>query len=205
MQGGKESGRRERGVGRVPGARWCSGVLSTWRPHVLVCAHPAPLAQPPCSLPACCPCRASVPLQALGFLCCSPLLPSLLHPAPHHPLMPGAVCAAAPDWVSLFIQDLSQLPWVLTLCTGRLTLSPHAPLFLDISRGHSTTRPRRLHGPGPRVCVPLLPPFGSGHSKVLVALVGEPGTRGTRRRPTGAHRGQGLGLKIQGSNPILTS
>ena len=61
--------------------------------------------------------------------------------APHHPLMSGAVFAAAPDWVSLFIQDLSQLPWALTLCTGTLTLGPHAPLFLDICKGHSTIHP----------------------------------------------------------------
>lgn len=56
MQGGKESGRRERGVGRVPGARWCSGVLSrrpalSSRPvsggNTYVPAHPGePEAQP---------------------------------------------------------------------------------------------------------------------------------------------------------------
>lgn len=89
------------------------------------------------------------------------------------------------------------------LCTGTLTLGPHAPLFLDICRGHSTTTPHRLHGPGP-VCVsrsfhtwPQQGPGGSGGR-----------ARDKRRHPqeaTGARRGQGLGLKSQGSNPSLTS
>ena len=89
--------------------------------------------------------------------------------------MSGAVCAAA--WTGpLFIRDLSQLPWALALCTGVLTLGPRAPLFLDICRGHSTT-PVTTGFVALCVC-PDPSPIGSGHSKVLEALVREPRTRG---------------------------
>lgn len=145
--------------------------------------------------PPACPRLASIPLQALSFLCCSPLLPSpLLHPDPPPPTVSGAVCAAAPD--------LSQLPRALALCTGVLTLGPRAPLFLDICRGHSTTHlatgflaqgPVCMSQPFPHWLRPQQGPGGPGER-----------AQDNKRRPAGARRGQGLGLKTQGSDPSLT-
>lgn len=135
---------------------------------------------------------ASVPLQALSFLCCSPLLPSsLLHPAPQPPIMSDAVCAAAPDWASLFICDLSQLPCV----QGR---SPWAPMPLcswTSAGGTAPPPPTGFMAQAPCVCPD---PSTPGHSKVLVALVGEPGTRGgTRRRPQEHAEAKALDSKVR--------
>lgn len=107
----------------------------------------------------------------------------------------------SPGWASLFIRDLSQLPRALALCTGVLTLGPRAPLFLDICRGHSTTPlATGFVAQGP-VCVSRYFP----HWLRPQQGPGGPGERAQdKRRPAGARRGQGLGLKTQGSDPSLT-
>ena len=177
----------------------CAGVGVS--PRVLICATrcPGPSRLAP-SLPTVPP--ASFPLQALSFLCCSPLLPSPLpNPDPPPPAVSGAVCAAARTG-PLFIRDLSQLPRALALCTGVLTLGPRAPLFLDICRGHSTTPlstgfvaqgPVCVSRPFPHWLRPQQGPGGPGER-----------AQNNKRRSAGARRGQGLGLKTQGSDPSLT-
>lgn len=148
MQGGKESGlRREEAWAGCQGQVVPVGPQHLEAPCPCLCP-PAPLGPAAfCSLPPAVPAGLR-PSAGTRF---SLLFPSFLlsyTPAPTTPLN-ARCCVCCSPRLSLFIQDLSQLPWVLTLCTGS---SPWASRFLDICRGTAPPA-RRLHGPGP-VCVP---------------------------------------------------
>lgn len=104
--------------------------------------------------------------------------------------MSGAVCAAAPDWASLFIQDSSQLLQALTQC-GLSTWAPVPCLLYSrtwvAGTGESVQpQPQPLHGPGPCVC-----PVLSAHRLRPYQGPGGPCGRvqDKRRHQNEAHRG----------------